>query len=144
MSLEQSIQNLADAILTLAASGYRGAIALEAQTDAVTVGADKPKRGPGRPPKNPEPAAPDAAPAADARIEVAAVQPVAPAPAAAASTVSKSDVQTVLIQVVQRISKAACTELCLKYGAPNISALDPAVYPALLADAKAALEKVAS
>lgn len=100
-----------------------------------------PKRGPGRPPKNPESVAQDASPVTAAPAETPAA---APAAAAGASIVSKSDVQTVLIQVVQRVSKAACRELCLKYGAPNLSALDTAVYPALLADAKAALEKVAS
>lgn len=58
---------------------------------------------------------------------------------AEAPTVNKADVQKVLIAVVQKHGRDECGKLCAKHGGPNLSALDPSVYPALLADAQAVL-----
>jgi hypothetical protein len=53
--------------------------------------------------------------------------------------VTKADVQKLLIAVVQQHGRDECGKLCQKHGGPNLSALDPSVYPALLADAQAVL-----
>lgn len=70
----------------------------------------------------------------------------APAPAPAAATgdaVDVAEVRKALIAVVQKIGKAECAALCQKHGGANLTALDPKVYPALLADARAMLSAVA-
>lgn len=143
MSLESAITELAAAIRMLAG----------AQAGAVTVTADPVipaetiatalKRGPGRPKKEPtEPAPQDAPPPPPAAVEkpAAAPAPVAgPDAAAGASPPTKDVVQKALIAVVQNLGKPACTELCMKYGKPNLSALPESVYADLLADATEAL-----
>jgi hypothetical protein len=100
----------------------------------------------GRPKKveSPEPVEPVASPA-PAAVEVAAPAPVsvvAEAGAAASPTVTKAEVQAALIEVVKGIGREACVTLCEKYGAKNLSAIDPSHYASLLADARAALETV--
>lgn len=132
MSLETAIQNLADAINTLAAGTYRGAAALEAE----------PAKPRGRPRKveteaqaSAEVAAPTfAAAAAKVAERIAAVSAEAP-------TVAKADVQKMLIAVVQKHGRDECGKLCAKHGGPNLSALDPSVYPALLKDAIEVLDR---
>lgn len=100
----------------------------------------------GRPAKSAQPDAPTesvqpAASPAPAAVEEPAAAPVKadPVAAAGASPPSKDTVQQALILVVQKIGKAACTELCMKYGKPNLSALPESVYASLLADARKAL-----
>ena len=144
MSLESAIEKLADAILTLAATGYRTAIATEANDTPAPAAA---KRGPGRPPKvTPEsPAAP--AVATEPSVDVTgatgtpkAAEPQAPAPSPpAAITIDKPLLQRTLIEVVQKKGRDACGALCRAHGGGNLSALDAAVYPALYADARALL-----
>jgi hypothetical protein len=144
MSLEQSIQNLADAINTLAAGAYRTAIAAEATSD------DKPKRG--RPAKVTEPEAPAPDAAAKVAARIAAVSAEAPTPAtpskqaeaaADAKPLSKADVQPVLIEVVKKFGKEACGAICQAHGGPNLSALDPSTYASVLAAARKQLEQPA-
>lgn len=147
MSLEQSIQNLADAINALAKAtqhsgsmtGAAGAItALAAAASAPDD--DQPKRGRGRPRKVEPTATSDEFPA-----EVEA--PVAPAPAPvapASATVDAAMLRPVLIEVVKVHGRDKCGELCRKYGGPNLSALDPKVYPALYAEAKELLAQDAA
>ncbi len=63
----------------------------------------------------------------------------APAPAAEApkgDAPSKLEVQKALVQVVKVAGREACGELCRLHGGPNLSALNPSVYAALLADAQ--------
>lgn len=107
------------------------------------VAADKPKRG--RPAKSAEPIE---APVVDATVsaepsEVAPAQPKAeaavPAAAPAGAAIEKKDVQKLLIAVVQKHGVAACSEICMKHGGPNLSALDPSTYPSVVADAQAKL-----
>ena len=84
-------------------------------------------------PTSPEPEPTPAPPAAE---------PPAAEPPAAAS-VDVAEVRKALIAVVQKIGKAECAALCQKHGGANLTALDPSVYPALLADARKMLEKAA-
>lgn len=107
----------------------------------------------GRPPKaesTPTPA-PEQVAAAAVRVaeRVAAVSSeamkAAPEPAPApvepeAPTVDRSTVQKKLIEVVQKLGKDACGALCRSHGGPNLSALDPSVYPALYSNACTLLE----
>lgn len=152
MSLEQSIQNLADAILVLA----NGRIGIsDTKTTDVQPEGEQPKRGRGRPPKNPtEPSVPaDAAVASTPAGEAEVAAPVAPAnpsgaPAAAspmdAPNVSKEDVLAVVMKIAKlgQDGRNQCVALCAKYGAKNISGVAPTSYPALLADAQATLAKM--
>jgi len=160
MSLEQSIQNLADAINRLAnmtgASAAVGALAAVATSgDASTDTAEPQKRGRGRPPKatSTESSAPAASsvasePAGEAEVAApaAAVAPSA-APAAAspmdAPVVKKEDVQREFIKLAGHSpeGRAECVALCQKYGAKNVSSVPPTSYAALLADTRASLEK---
>jgi hypothetical protein len=95
----------------------------------------KPKRG--RPAKSAEPVeAPEFAEQLAAEPQTAAPKPAA-APAGAA--IEKKDVQKLLIAVVQKHGVAACSEICMKHGGPNLSALDPSTYPSVVADAQAKL-----
>jgi hypothetical protein len=96
-------------------------------------------RGPGRPKKTAEPDAPTATPAVPVEAPAAAPPPSA-APAAEAPTLSKGDVQKVLIEVVKQHGAEACGALCRKYGGPNLSSLKVEVWPALLTDAQALLD----
>jgi hypothetical protein len=146
MSLEQSIQNLADAINNLANSKGANGVSPEAPA------ADKPKRG--RPAKveveAPEAPAEDAAAKVAARIAAVSAEaptPVTPAKAEApapAATLTKADVQPVLIEVVKRFGKDACGAICQANGGPNLSSLDPSTYPAVLAAAQEMLSKPAA
>ena len=104
----------------------------------------KPAARRGRPPKAAEaapepPESPQEAPAPEP--EPTPAPPAAEPPAAA--SVDVAEVRKALIAVVQKIGKAECAALCQKHGGANLTALDPAVYPALLADARAMLEKAA-
>lgn len=162
MSLEQSIQNLADAINRLANMAGAGAAVTALSTvakieaDRETPAAEQPaKRGPGRPRKSESSAPADASFAASEQAEAEVAAPaaaVAPpaAPAAApsrpaspmaAKSVSKDEVAKALIAVVQSgpEGRAKCSELCRKHGAPNLSGIAPTSYAALLADAQAAI-----
>jgi hypothetical protein len=134
MSLETAIQNLADAITTLAAGTYRGAVALEAEP---TKPRGRPRKVEPEAAPAPEVEAPSPVYAAAAKVaeRIAAVSAEATAPA-----VTKADVQKLLIAVVQKHGRDECGKLCQKHGGPNLSALDPSVYPALLADAQAVLD----
>lgn len=140
MSLENAINNLADAILALAAA----ANSADAQ--------DKPKRG--RPAKVTEPEAPaaDAAAKVAARVAAVSAEAAAPMPAtpskqaeavADAKPLSKADVQPVLIEVVKKFGKEACGAICQAHGGPNLSALDPSTYASVLAAARKQLEQPA-
>lgn len=62
----------------------------------------------------------------------------APEPEAApvAASVDQATVRKVLIDVVKRLGRDACGELCRKHGGPNLSALAEDVYPAIYADAQ--------
>ena len=105
-----------------------------------------PKRGRGRPPKAadtaPEPPeAPQEAPAEEPAPKPAPKPAAAPAPApAAAGTLAKGDVAKVLMQVVKTHGVEECSKLCREFGAPNLSEIDPAKWPALVAAAQARLE----
>lgn len=98
------------------------------------VPADKPKRG--RPAKNAEPIEP---PAAEPEVLDMPATPQVAAAAPAAPGLEKKDVQKLLIAVVQKHGVAACSEICMKHGGPNLSALDPSTYPSVVADAQAKL-----
>lgn len=149
MSLEQSIQNLADAINALARSNTVAAVRAEvAMQDVATPDVAPAKRGPGRPKKETTESAPvDAPPPQSAAVVVpagapaSATEPVAPAGAA---PVTKSDVQKALIAVVQKVSKEACISLCERFGASNLSGIDADVYPELLAAANELLGSINS
>lgn len=146
MSLEQSTQNLADAINALAEAirfnaGITGTSAAVTALAAAASVPDEPKRGPGRPKKSPEPAAAPISTADEAAVSSPA--PVPPPPVAEAAptpaTVDRSTVQKALVDVVVKVGKKECTDLCMKYGAPNLSALPESCWPALLADARKAV-----
>lgn len=53
--------------------------------------------------------------------------------------VDVATLRSTLIEVVKQKGRDACGELCRRYGGPNLSALNPAVYSALYADAQALL-----
>ncbi len=108
------------------------------------------KRGRGRPPK--------AAPvAASAEFPDEVETPPAPAPTtpttlpnftapakapdftAPVSAPTKDAIRALLIEVVKQKGAVECGNLCRKHGGPNLSALDPKVYPAIYADAQAML-----
>ena len=132
MTLETAIQNLADAINNLAGSARAsdvpnpdGAAVYRPRGRPRKVEADVPQVT-----HSEEPA--PAAAAAKVAERIAAVSAEAP-------PVAKADVQKVLIAVVQKHGRDECGKLCAKHGGPNLSALDPSVYPALLADAQAVL-----
>lgn len=147
MTLETSIQNLADAINNLAeatrfAGGMTGASgAITALAAAAKSDTAEPAKRRGRPPKAETPEVIES-PEVPVAIEPEPA-PVAPPPAAAPA-IAKADVQKLLIEVVQRVGRDKCGELCRAHGGPNLSALDPSVYPALVADARKALEDAAS
>lgn len=104
----------------------------------------KPAARRGRPPK-----AAETAPEPPESPQETSTQEPEPTPAPpaveapAAASVDVAEVRKALIAVVQKIGKAECAALCQKHGGANLTALDPAVYPALLADARAMLEKAA-
>lgn len=148
MSLETAIEKLADAIRyhadTLSA-------AANIPLANLPTGEQKPKRG--RPPgsKNAEVDPPVAPPEPEVIAEAAPPVPTAPpakpakpaAPAPAAAAISKAQVQALLIEVVKQHGRDACGALCKKHGGPNLSSLDPSVYPALYADAQNVLSQEA-
>ena len=107
--------------------------------------AEPAKRGRGRPPKAAPVAASSEFPAEETSPEPAPEVPVAgaaepPAPAAAPSGVYDiATMRKTLIAVVTHKGREACGELCRRHGGPNLSSLDPKVYPALYADAQALL-----
>jgi hypothetical protein len=144
MSLETAIQNLADAINALAATRIPTELAVErpraeemeapfipgTHDPALLTPAESPKRR-GRPPKSES-----TAPAAVVGDDEA--KPEAPAPALAA-VADVTALRNLLIEVVKKHGREACGSLCRNHGGPNLTALDPAVYPALYADATALL-----
>lgn len=145
MTLETSIQNLADAINNLA-STLAANPPLPQNLEATPTPAAVATRRRGRPPK---------AETASETVEVIEspdvpdlveeTPPPAPAPTPPpAPAIAKADVQKLLIEVVQKVGRDKCGELCRAHGGPNLSALDPSVYPALVADARKALEDAAS
>lgn len=140
MTLETSIQNLADAINNLA-STLAANPPLPQNLEATPTSAAVATRRRGRPPKA-ETVEVIESPEVPAAIEPEPA-PVAPPPATAPA-IAKADVQKLLIEVVQRVGRDKCGELCRAHGGPNLSALDPSVYPALVADARKALEDAAS
>lgn len=83
-----------------------------------------------------EPETPAPTPAEKVAARIAAVS----AEATKGDAIDKPTVRKKLIEVVQKIGKDACGSLCLAHGGPNLSVLDPAVYPALYADACKLLE----
>jgi hypothetical protein len=157
MSLETSIDGLAAAIVELAHSNLAltRSFALAAARDSLPQtepAAEAPagRRGPGRPRKTAEaaaaaPEAPVASPEPEAAPTVAPVAPTSPAaPPEAPEGLSKGDVQRVLIEVVKRLGRDACGSLCQAHGGPNLSSLDPSVWPALHADALKLLSTAAA
>lgn len=165
MSLEQSIQNLADAVNALV-----GVVrASNGEAAPVAAGNESAPRGRGRPrkePAQPESSAPLTDPtsrAASASSPASAAEPsgeaevAAPAAAAApsaapaaassplaATAVTKEDIQKVLMAVAATgpSGRTKCVALCAKYGAKNISSMAPTHYAALLVDAQAALAEL--
>lgn len=141
MSLETAIQNLADAINAHAeavrfSGGMTGASAAVTALAAAAQG-DEPKRGRGRPPKA---AAPVEAPVpTTTEAPVAETAPAAEPPPV--TEITKQMLQNTLIGVVKKHGRDECGKLCRAHGGPNLSALDPAVYPALYADALKALAR---
>lgn len=127
MSLEQSIQNLADAINKLVAAQSPPEAADPAEPAPTPARRGRPA-GSANKPKDEAP--PPAA-------------PVKPAAAAAVAGLTSADVRKSLIQVVTKIGKEACTALCEKHGAPNLSGLDPSVYDAIVAEATQMLAEAA-
>ena len=143
MSLETAIEKLAESIGALAYAIQFG------RTDSpLAAPADAPKPR-GRPRKVEAEVEAPVAPAEAAakvaeRIAAVSAEALAPAPVAvptppAAPSITKADVQKLLIAVVQKHGRDECGKLCQKHGGPNLSALDPSVYPALAADAQAVL-----
>ena len=115
MTLETSIQNLADAINNLA-STLAANPPLPQNLEATPTSAAVATKRRGRPPKaetvevieSPE------VPAAFAPEPA----PVAPPPATAPA-IAKSDVQKLLIEVVQKVGRDKCGELCRAHGGPS-------------------------
>lgn len=134
MSLEQSIQNLADAINALAAT--RTAHEAPIPTMALS-GAEAPK--PRGRPRKVEPAA--AAPeefSAEAPVAVGGVvakDPEVQATVDVGDGPSQQALRELLINIVKKHGRDACGALCRKHGAANLTALSPDVYPAVYADA---------
>lgn len=127
--LPRVLQYLARSFETMPPAGVLTSAALDASATPVQ---DKPRRG--RPAKNAEPVeAPVAEPVTEPSSEVVSVQPKVEAHVPA--TYERKDVQKLLVAVVQKHGVAACSEICLAHGAPNLSGLDPAVYPDVVAAA---------
>ena len=141
MTLETSIQNLADAINNLASTLAANPPLPRNLETTPTSAAIEPAKRRGRPPKAETPEVIES-PEVPAAVEPEPA-PVAPPPATAPA-IAKADVQKLLIEVVQRVGRDKCGELCRAHGGPNLSALDPSAYPALVADARKALEDAAS
>lgn len=146
MSLEIAIQNLADAINNLAASAAGNPPLAKVLEAVPTADAPRPRGRPRKAEAEVEaPVAPaEAAAKVAERIAAVSAEAVAPTPVAvptppAAPSITKADVQKLLIAVVQKHGRDECGKLCQKHGGPNLSALDPSVYPALAADAQAVL-----
>lgn len=163
MSLEASIQNLADAINSLAKAIHYAeplAVPLPGTRDPTVLTPEEAPKRRGRPPgssKKAEPATSeeftditpqpaDAVAEAKAAVaaRIAAVSAEATKPAAKVAEVSKQEVQLALIEVVKKHGRDACGQLCRNHGGPNLSALDPSVYPALLSEAQEMLAKDAA
>lgn len=126
--LRQLSANFADS--TTAAECNNPSLPLETTpTPAVLPAEEAPKRR-GRPPgKKAEPVA--------TVEEFPAEEPATPTPAG--RPVDVATLRHTMIEVVKQKGRDACGELCRKHGGPNLSALNPAVYPALYADAQALL-----
>lgn len=148
MSLEQSIQNLADAIRyhadTLSAVSNIPLGPRVVSTDAPTETAPAAKRGRPAKDKTPESAPTEAPPPPPAAVVTPAATPapVAGPVVAAEVALDKATVSAVLIKVVQALGKEACTNLCLKYGAKNLTGVAEENWPKLLQDANDVLSAV--
>jgi hypothetical protein len=144
MSLEDRLHDIDEAIrdLTVAIRALPSPAGLaglaQAIVDApITV---PPRRG--RPPKAAAPVeTPVAAPVeVEGQYEVPVVAPKAAEPPPV-TEITKQMLQNTLIGVVKKHGRDECGKLCRAHGGPNLSALDPAVYPALYADALKALAR---
>jgi hypothetical protein len=153
MSLENSIESLAAAIIelaksnfTLAATGYRTAVAAETVA-AATAAPETEKRGRGRPPgssaKKAEPATPEEFKDVTPQPADAVAEEKAAPKLPAGVELTKHMVQNTLIELVKKHGRDACGTLCRKHGGPNLTALDPAVYPALYAEARQIIDQPA-
>lgn len=116
-----------------------------AATPEAAGDAEKRGRAKKRTEEVPPPVAPvedTAAAAAKVAARVAAVSTeasgtiVPPAETAPATAIEKPVVQKALIAIVQKFGKDKCAELCQKYGAGNLSAIEAKHWPALLTDAQ--------
>jgi hypothetical protein len=128
MSLETAIQNLADAINKLA-DASNGETSAEA-----------PKRR-GRPRKVVEEVeAPEAdEPVTATKVVAAEKQAAKPVPQSPLMP-TFPEVKAKLIEVVTKISRNHCTELCQRHGGSKLSELDPSVYPAIYTEATELLQ----
>jgi hypothetical protein len=127
--LPRVLQHLARSFAGVTTAAEVGSAVTEAAVEAA-----KPRRG--RPAKNAELPEP---PAAEPEVLDMPAVPQVAAAAPAAPGLEKKDVQKLLIAVVQKHGVAACSEICMKHGGPNLSALDPSTYPSVVADAQAKL-----
>lgn len=150
MSLEDKLYDLIESIdkLTAAvqhATSIHGTAAAVTALAAAAKSEEEPRRGRGRPPgsKNkPEPVASADEFPADAIDPAPAPAPApkpasapAPAPKPVATSVDAPLLRSTLIEVVKKHGRDKCGELCRAHGGPNLSALDPSVYPAIYAEA---------
>ncbi len=104
----------------------------------------------------PAPAAPEVAAPTPAEVvaqRVAAVSAAAVAPAAKPTTIDKKDVSNKMIEVVRAFDKIEQGQgrvrvgaICQRHGGTNVSSFDTRteLYPALIADAEAALAEIAA
>ena len=132
MSIEVAIQNLADAINRLVDAGtmQTGGRATE---PPATEPPEQTKRGRGRPPK----AKPDVANVEEFPAEAKAAEPAPKQSSGEGVTIDA--VRTILVEVVKKLGRDACGDLCRKHGAPNLSGLSPEVYAGIIEDAKSLL-----
>lgn len=102
---------------------------------------EAPKRR-GRPPKAAaEPAVePPESPAETSEPEPEPMPAPKAEAASATASVDQATVRKALIDVVKKLGRDACGELCRKHGGPNLSALAEDVYPAIYADAQKMLQ----
>lgn len=130
--LPRVLQHLARSFAGVTTAAEVGSAVTEAAIEAA-----KPRRG--RPAKTAELPEPPAAPSAEPEVLDMPAAPQVAAAAPATATYERKDVQKLLVAVVQKHGVAACSEICLAHGAPNLSGLDPAVYPDVVAAANAKL-----
>lgn len=164
-ALRPAILNLAQAMIAgmVQKAAEKAADPAHEAAKAEVLAEVEKRRGPGRPRKNPESSAPVATPEpaavrdssepADApqQAEVAApaspatspAEPVA-APLSDAPAVTKEALQTVLVAIAQSgpDGRVKVSALCQKYGAKNLSAIQPTNYHALYSEARLLLAEI--